>query len=113
MHGSGNTQDLLEVVLDCDRDSVLFVVKQSGGFCHRPHLRSCFGDDVGLSKYAHNTPLPSASLHVSLSTVETVSSGCPRWFFLTPLLSSRLLATVAERRIQAPPGSYTKVGIIF
>jgi len=30
---------------------VLFVVKQNGGFCHRPNLRSCFGDDVGLSKY--------------------------------------------------------------
>jgi phosphoribosyl-ATP pyrophosphohydrolase/phosphoribosyl-AMP cyclohydrolase/histidinol dehydrogenase len=33
---SGNTQTLLRVDFDCDRDAVKFVVKQNGkGFCHR------------------------------------------------------------------------------
>ena len=45
---SGNTQDLLRVELDCDRDALRFVVRQHGaGFCHRGS-RSCWGEDFDL-----------------------------------------------------------------
>eukprot|EP00008_Paramoeba_atlantica_P005344 CAMPEP_0201488340 /NCGR_PEP_ID=MMETSP0151_2-20130828/17894_1 /ASSEMBLY_ACC=CAM_ASM_000257 /TAXON_ID=200890 /ORGANISM="Paramoeba atlantica, Strain 621/1 / CCAP 1560/9" /LENGTH=1351 /DNA_ID=CAMNT_0047873605 /DNA_START=76 /DNA_END=4131 /DNA_ORIENTATION=+ len=49
---SGNHQELLEIILDCDRDSLCFVVKQlgKGEFCHRSGFRSCFGLDSGLAK---------------------------------------------------------------
>jgi phosphoribosyl-AMP cyclohydrolase / phosphoribosyl-ATP pyrophosphohydrolase len=41
---SGHRQRLLSVHLDCDRDALLFVVRQEGaGFCHQG-TRSCFGD---------------------------------------------------------------------
>jgi phosphoribosyl-AMP cyclohydrolase / phosphoribosyl-ATP pyrophosphohydrolase len=41
---SGNTQHLLEVRIDCDRDALQFLVRQDGtGFCHRG-TRTCFGD---------------------------------------------------------------------
>jgi len=44
---SGATQELLRIELDCDRDSMRFVVRQAGvGFCHMEQT-SCFGDDVG------------------------------------------------------------------
>ena len=47
---SGNTQTLLHVEADCDRDSLRFVVVQAGsGFCHRG-TRTCFGDDEGLGR---------------------------------------------------------------
>ncbi|EKX46547.1 hypothetical protein GUITHDRAFT_107751 [Guillardia theta CCMP2712] len=40
-------QELLRVDLDCDRDSMRFVVRQSGsGFCHMEQM-SCFGEDHG------------------------------------------------------------------
>jgi phosphoribosyl-ATP pyrophosphohydrolase/phosphoribosyl-AMP cyclohydrolase len=40
---SGAMQDLLAIHLDCDRDSLCFVVNQHGdGFCHVPAF-SCFG----------------------------------------------------------------------
>jgi phosphoribosyl-ATP pyrophosphohydrolase len=66
---SGNTQELLRVELDCDRDTLRFTVRQRGsGFCHLD-TRTCWGPDRGLSALA------------------------------------RLLA---QRRIEAPPGSYTK-----
>lgn len=40
---SGAVQSLLAIHLDCDRDSLCFVVKQEGpGFCHEPAY-SCFG----------------------------------------------------------------------
>lgn len=46
---SGNTQELLRVDLDCDRDALRFTVRQSGkGFCHLG-TRTCWGDCVGLS----------------------------------------------------------------
>jgi phosphoribosyl-ATP pyrophosphohydrolase/phosphoribosyl-AMP cyclohydrolase len=45
---SGNTQELLRVDLDCDRDALRFVVRQHGsGFCHRGS-RSCWGADFDL-----------------------------------------------------------------
>ena len=65
---SGAVQELLRIDLDCDRDSLRFVVRQTGpGFCHLD-TRSCWGEEGGLGGL------------------------------------SRLLA---ERRRQAPEGSYT------
>jgi phosphoribosyl-AMP cyclohydrolase / phosphoribosyl-ATP pyrophosphohydrolase len=46
---SGATQELLAVDLDCDRDSIRFVVRQNEGFCHRG-TRSCWGEDRGLGR---------------------------------------------------------------
>ena len=46
---SGDTQELLSVSVDCDRDALRFTVRQAGGgFCHTG-TRSCFGDATGLS----------------------------------------------------------------
>ena len=45
---SGNTQRLLAVDADCDRDALRFIVRQEGtGFCHRG-TRSCFRDRFDL-----------------------------------------------------------------
>lgn len=38
---SGNTQEVIEVLVDCDQDLVLLKVRQSGGACHTGR-RSCF-----------------------------------------------------------------------
>ncbi len=41
---SGATQELVRAELDCDRDTLRFVVRQAGdGFCHR-ETHDCFGD---------------------------------------------------------------------
>ncbi|NNM32803.1 MAG: phosphoribosyl-ATP diphosphatase [Gemmatimonadetes bacterium] len=46
---SGAVQELLDVSLDCDRDALLFRVRQSDpGFCHTG-TRSCFGPSTGLA----------------------------------------------------------------
>ena len=45
---SGNTQELLRVDLDCDRDALRFTVRQHGvGFCHRGSP-SCWSDMFDL-----------------------------------------------------------------
>ena len=50
---SGHTQELVDLRVDCDRDCLLAVVRQTGPACHT-HRRSCFytalrdGDEVEL-----------------------------------------------------------------
>ncbi len=47
---SGNTQTLLGIRLDCDRDALHFMVRQGGeGFCHN-HTWTCWGDDRGIGR---------------------------------------------------------------
>ncbi|CAK7232638.1 trifunctional histidinol dehydrogenase [Sporothrix bragantina] len=47
---SGDTQTLLRVGLDCDRDALHFVVRQEGRrFCHLDQF-GCFGDLQGISR---------------------------------------------------------------
>jgi phosphoribosyl-ATP pyrophosphohydrolase len=49
---SGDTQDLLRVDLDCDRDAIRFTVRQRGqGFCHNG-TQTCWGNATGLSALA-------------------------------------------------------------
>lgn len=48
---SGHTQAVQEVRVDCDADTILYIVNQNVGACHTGH-RSCFyrtidGEDVG------------------------------------------------------------------
>ncbi|MCK5200684.1 MAG: phosphoribosyl-AMP cyclohydrolase [Spirochaetales bacterium] len=38
---SGHTQKILEIRIDCDRDSLIYKVKQKGGACHTGYY-SCF-----------------------------------------------------------------------
>lgn len=44
---SGNVQEVTEVRLDCDGDTVLLKVNQTGGACHTGD-RTCFDADVLL-----------------------------------------------------------------
>eukprot|EP00835_Amoeboradix_gromovi_P004849 NODE_408_length_9221_cov_0.216400.p1 type:complete len:797 gc:universal NODE_408_length_9221_cov_0.216400:936-3326(+) len=49
-NSSGNTQVLMKLSIDCDNDTLQFIVEQKGtGFCHLDTF-SCFGDDFGLTK---------------------------------------------------------------
>jgi len=66
---SGAVQDLIKITVDCDRDTLRFMVKQQGqGFCHL-NTWTCFGAETGLPK---------------------------------------LSRTLESRKVNAPPGSYTK-----
>lgn len=38
---SGNVQEVVEVRVDCDADTILYVVRQAGAACHTGHY-SCF-----------------------------------------------------------------------
>lgn len=42
---SGHTQDVQQVLTDCDKDTILIRVKQHGGACHEGY-RSCFVNEL-------------------------------------------------------------------
>lgn len=44
---SGDTQELIRIALDCDNDTLKFVVRQKGRFCHLEQF-GCFGDLKGI-----------------------------------------------------------------
>ncbi|EJP70686.1 histidinol dehydrogenase [Beauveria bassiana ARSEF 2860] len=45
---SGDTQELVRIALDCDNDTLKFVVKQKGRFCHLQQF-GCFGNLGGVA----------------------------------------------------------------
>ena len=75
---SGNTQEVREIFHDCDADSVLLRVKQTGVACHK-HKMSCFHNPMGTTK----TTVPS------------------------PKIIKELYSTIAQRRKHPVEGSYT------
>ncbi len=51
---SGHTQHVREVRLDCDGDTILLVVEQTGGACHTGD-HSCFDADLLLADTAEES----------------------------------------------------------
>jgi phosphoribosyl-AMP cyclohydrolase len=56
---SGHTQTIREVRVDCDADTLLYLVEQEGGACHTGH-ESCFyrridGENVGTKVFDPDT----------------------------------------------------------
>ena len=86
--GSGATQEVLRVDLDCDRDSLRVTVRQRGaGFCHR-QTNSCWGALDGLPRLAER---------LSSRLTEAPTGSYTKRLFEDPvLLRSKLLEEVHE-----------------
>jgi phosphoribosyl-ATP pyrophosphohydrolase len=87
---SGNTQELVRVDLDCDRDAMRFTVRQQGvGFCHEGR-RSCWPDgfDLGVLERVIQARADRAAPHPE--------SGTARLLADRALLGSKLREEAAE-----------------
>ncbi len=88
---SGNGLHLRALALDCDGDALLATVKPAGPACHRG-TRSCFDPDGASS----GPPLPAApAAEAPIPTTQGFD-----WL-------ETLWATIADRAITRPAGSYT------
>ena len=45
---SGNTQRVMDVIADCDYDTILYLVEQKGGACHTG-ARTCFHNTLTIT----------------------------------------------------------------
>lgn len=79
---SGHIQQVRQIRVDCDGDTVLYRVEQTGPACHSGD-RTCFAREVTPEGATEHTPDPGA--HVL----------------------SRLAETIRARAATRPPGSYT------
>lgn len=85
---SGQTQELLRVDADCDRDTLRFTVRQSGpGFCHTGS-RTCWGDAGGLPALSRTLARRAASPAPGSYTTRLLNDPA--------LLRSKLLEEAAE-----------------
>lgn len=76
---SGNTQSVVEVVVDCDDDAILVTVRPHGPACHKGEM-SCFHQHV------HGDPKPTPGIGRQLE---------------------QLYETIQQRHRERPEGSYT------
>jgi phosphoribosyl-ATP pyrophosphohydrolase/phosphoribosyl-AMP cyclohydrolase len=92
---SGHEQRVAEIRLDCDGDTVLFRVEQTGPACHEG-TRTCFSRAVG------GADDEAAGQRGSGAAGQLVPGEDPGGHLL-----SRLAATIAARAAERPEGSYT------
>jgi len=89
---SSHVQRIVEVRLDCDSDTVLYRVEQTGPACHTG-ARTCFSTVIS------GAGAPSAG---GQRSSESVAEEDPGGHVL-----SRLAHTIASRAVDKPQGSYT------
>ena len=59
---SGHTQEIVEILLDCDDDTILLKVNQKGVACHTGR-KSCFYTDLKTSKEVSSVQIDTASAY--------------------------------------------------
>ena len=83
---SGNTQRVIEVLLDCDRDALTVLVVPNGPACHTG-AESCFHNEIQSSRAVETEPVSNPST-------------------LGEVLDN-LYAVIESRKRERPGGSYT------
>lgn len=92
---SGDTQQLLRIDLDCDRDALRFTVRQQGGgFCHQG-TATCWGNERGLPALARRIGAQAAAA--------TPGSYSARLLSDPALLRSKLTEEAGELASAASP----------
>jgi len=103
---SGNTQRVIELILDCDQDAIVVLVQPAGPACHTGE-RTCFHNAVG-SDVQGLTSDTQRSVEVTQSKVWTSESrNDNREAEDLGVLLNQLYDLVESRKRERPEGSYT------
>jgi phosphoribosyl-ATP pyrophosphohydrolase/phosphoribosyl-AMP cyclohydrolase len=69
---SGNVQHVEEIRADCDKDTVLLLIRQEGGACHTGE-RNCFFNYFNEDEtWAESNPLPTRSIGGVLGEIQRI-----------------------------------------
>jgi len=82
---SGHTQEIVQMILDCDGDTLLLLVHQHGVACHTGR-KSCFFTDIQKGETTHEAEVDTTALYGVIDT---------------------LYHTILERKNSDPKSSYT------
>lgn len=104
---SGNVLAVRDVRLDCDGDTVLYVVDAAGPSCHTGS-RSCFYRRIasGAGALPETVIAEDAAQAAEAERAETAAEAAPGVAVLMESLSS-LWRVVSDRYAERPPGAYT------
>jgi phosphoribosyl-ATP pyrophosphohydrolase/phosphoribosyl-AMP cyclohydrolase len=96
---SGNTQRVVELLLDCDRDALVVLVDPAGPACHTGE-RTCFHHALELVAGTTETPV---------SPLDETTPRQPDTYGPADLsgLLDQLYSLIETRKVERPPGSYT------
>lgn len=84
---SGNTQEVLDVSADCDRDALRVRVSQDGCFCHKG-TPTCWGEDRGIARLSRRIVRLGQSRPAGSNTVKLLDDA--------GLLEAKILEEAAE-----------------
>ncbi len=103
---SGNTQRVVELLLDCDQDAIVVLVEPAGPACHTGE-RTCFHNQIGsdVQGLTHDTERSAETLQSKVLTNEGRKDN--RDAEDLGGLLNQLYDLIESRKRERPDGSYT------
>ncbi|MDG5786610.1 bifunctional phosphoribosyl-AMP cyclohydrolase/phosphoribosyl-ATP diphosphatase HisIE [Evansella sp. AB-P1] len=96
---SGNTQRIVQMLLDCDQDAIVVLVEPSGPACHEGTF-TCFTGKLEGERFAEAAPGENGG------DTESESAGYEQRAGRFAIIE-QLESVIAEREAERPEGSYT------
>ena len=106
---SGNTQRVVELILDCDRDAIVVLVEPSGPACHTGE-QTCFHNALeseGQNSLSRQPPQTEVCAPINIEGDRGPQAGSPLGVADLGGLLNQLYALIQSRERERPTGSYT------
>jgi phosphoribosyl-ATP pyrophosphohydrolase/phosphoribosyl-AMP cyclohydrolase len=97
---SGNYQKIMDIKVDCDEDSIIYLVVEEGPACHTGE-ESCFYRNLNLEK--DSKPVPFEILHKLYEKIQERKETMPEGSYVTSLFkkgSDKIIQKVGEEAVE-------------
>jgi phosphoribosyl-ATP pyrophosphohydrolase/phosphoribosyl-AMP cyclohydrolase len=98
---SGNYQKIMDIKVDCDEDSIIYLVVEEGPACHTGE-ESCFYRNLNLEK--DSKPVPFEILHKLYEKIQERKEAMPEGSYVASLFkkgSDKIIQKVGEEAVEA------------
>jgi phosphoribosyl-ATP pyrophosphohydrolase/phosphoribosyl-AMP cyclohydrolase len=97
---SGNYQKIMDIKVDCDEDSIIYLVVEEGPACHTGE-ESCFYRNLNLEK--DSKPVPFEILHKLYEKIQERKEAMPEGSYVASLFkkgSDKIIQKVGEEAVE-------------